>query len=44
MDKGEIIDFRDAMIAAIAIENDLTLVTRNNFHFKRITDLKLELW
>jgi predicted nucleic acid-binding protein len=44
MDKGEIIDFRDAMTAAIAIENDLTLVTRNNFHFKRITDLKLELW
>ena len=42
--KGEIIDFRDAMIAGIAIENDLTLVTRNNFHFKRIKDLKLELW
>ena len=42
--KGEIIDFRDAMIAGIAIENNLTLVTRNNSHFKRIKDLKLELW
>jgi predicted nucleic acid-binding protein len=42
--KGEIIDFRDAMIAGISIENDLTLLTRNNFHFKRIKDLKLELW
>ena len=42
--KGEIIDFRDAMKAGIAIENNLTLVTRNNSHFKRIKDLKLELW
>ena len=42
--KGETIDFRDAMIASIAIENNLTLVTRNNAHFKRIKDLKLELW
>ena len=42
--KGETIDFRDAMIAAISIENNLTLVTRNNAHFKRIKDLNLELW
>jgi predicted nucleic acid-binding protein len=42
--KGETIDFRDAMIASIAIENNLTIVTRNNTHFKRIKDLKLELW
>ena len=42
--KGEIIDYRDAMIAAIAIENDLTLVTRNEAHFTRIKSLNLEIW
>jgi predicted nucleic acid-binding protein len=42
--KGETIDFRDAMIAAIAIENGLTLVTRNISHFKRIKNLKTEKW
>jgi predicted nucleic acid-binding protein len=44
MTKGETIDFRDAMIAAIALENGLTLVTRNISHFKRIKDLKTEKW
>ena len=43
-EKGEPIDYRDAMIAAIAIENDLTLVTRNKSHFKRIKNLKLGTW
>jgi tRNA(fMet)-specific endonuclease VapC len=43
-EKGEPIDYRDAMIAAIAIENDLTLVTRNKSHFNRIKNLKLETW
>jgi len=42
--KGETIDFRDAMIAAIAVENSLTLVTRNKSHFKRIKDLQVESW
>jgi tRNA(fMet)-specific endonuclease VapC len=42
--KGETVDFRDSMIAAISIENGLTLVTRNGAHFKRIKDLKLEIW
>ena len=42
--KGESIDFRDAMIAAIAIENNLTLVTRNKSHFKRIRTLQTETW
>lgn len=42
--KGVAIDFRDAMIAAIALENDLTLVTRNTFHFDRIKGLKTEKW
>jgi predicted nucleic acid-binding protein len=39
---GEQINYRDAMIAAIALENDLTLVTRNKSHFNRIKSLKLE--
>lgn len=42
--KGVTIDYRDAMIAAIAIENDLTLVTRNTSHFNRIKNLKTETW
>lgn len=43
-EKGKPIDYRDAMIAGIAIENDLTLVTRNKSHFSRIKNLKLETW
>ena len=42
--KGETIDFRDSMIAAIVIENDLTLFTRNKAQFKRIKELKIEVW
>jgi tRNA(fMet)-specific endonuclease VapC len=42
--KGEPIDYKDAMIAAIAIKNNLTLVTRNTSHFCRIKNLKLETW
>jgi tRNA(fMet)-specific endonuclease VapC len=42
--KGETIDYRDAMIAAIAIENGLTLITRNQAHFKRIKGLQTEPW
>jgi tRNA(fMet)-specific endonuclease VapC len=41
---GEPIDYRDTMIAAIALENDLTLVTRNKSRFSRIKSLKLETW
>lgn len=41
---GEPIDYRDAMIAAIVLENDLTLLTRNKAHFSRIKNLKLESW
>ena len=43
-EKGRPIDYRDTMIAAIAIENDLTLVTRNKVHFGRIKNLKLQTW
>jgi len=42
--KGETIDYRDAMIAGIAIENNLVLVTRNRSHFNRVKGLKLEDW
>jgi len=42
--KGEGIDYRDSMIAGIALENDITLVTRNERHFSRIKGLKLEVW
>lgn len=41
---GEPIDYRDAMIAAVALENDLTLLTHNKSHFARINNLKLETW
>jgi tRNA(fMet)-specific endonuclease VapC len=41
---GETIDYRDAMIAAITIENNLILVTRNKAHFKRVKNLKIEEW
>jgi tRNA(fMet)-specific endonuclease VapC len=41
---GEPIDYRDAMIAAIALQNDLTLLTRDKAHFSRIKGLTLETW
>ena len=42
--KGEPIDFRDAMIAGIALEKNLTLLTRNKAHFSRIKDLEVQTW
>ena len=42
--EGEGIDYRDSMIAGIALENDIVLVTRNEKHFSRIKGLKLEAW
>ncbi len=39
--KGEVIDFRDVMIAGIVIENGALLYTRNLKHFRRIKDVKL---
>ena len=42
---GESIDFRDAMIAAISVENGLTLVTSSiKLHFRRINGLQTESW
>ncbi len=42
--KGEQIDFKDALIAGIALENDLTVLTRNQTHFNRIKGLKTKKW
>jgi tRNA(fMet)-specific endonuclease VapC len=42
--RGQPIDYRDAMIAAIAFQNDAVLLTRNAVHFKRIRGLKTESW
>lgn len=39
--QGMLIPDMDLLIAATALENDLTLVTRNFRHFDRITGLKL---
>ena len=42
--KGKPLSFTDIQIAAIAITNQLILVTGNTGHFARITDLKIENW
>ena len=42
--RGELIDDIDLLIAGIAIENEMTLVTNNQSHFGRISGLKTENW
>jgi tRNA(fMet)-specific endonuclease VapC len=42
--KGTLIGGNDLMIAAIALANDLILVTHNTREFGRVTGLKLEDW
>lgn len=42
--KGKEIGHTDTLIAGIAIINEMTLVTNNQKHFKRIKGLKLENW
>ena len=42
--KGLTIGDNDLQIAAIALCNDLTLVTHNTGHFRRISDLVIEDW
>lgn len=41
---GELIDDIDLLIAGIAIENEMTLVTNNENHFGQISGLKIENW
>jgi tRNA(fMet)-specific endonuclease VapC len=43
-EEGQPIDYRDAMIAAIAIQNNAVLLTRNLAHFTRIKGLKTKSW
>jgi len=40
-DAGDLIGFRDALIAAIATTNDMPLATRDTDHFSRIPDLQV---
>lgn len=42
--KGTPIGPNDLMIAAIALANDVTLVTHNTREFARVTSLKIEDW
>jgi tRNA(fMet)-specific endonuclease VapC len=42
--KGITIEFRDSMIAGIALEHRLPLVTRNKRDYSRIPGLTLEEW
>lgn len=41
---GKIVDDIDLLIAGIAIDNDLSLVTNNESHFNRIPGLKIDNW
>ncbi len=40
-EKGDLIGFRDALIAAIVMIHNLTLATRNTDHFSRVPDLEV---
>ena len=42
--KGTMLDLKDAMIAALASDNGLTLVTRNRKDFSRVPGLVVEEW
>ena len=42
--RGVVIGANDLLIAAIALNHDLTLVTHNTAEFARVTGLKLEDW
>ncbi len=44
IEAGEGVGLKDLFIAAIAITNRRTLVTRNTKHFSKIEGLKLETW
>ncbi|MGI9037213.1 MAG: PIN domain-containing protein [Pyrinomonadaceae bacterium] len=42
--RGQIIGDADILIAATALENNLSVVTNNESHFRRITDLQILNW
>ena len=43
-EEGNMLDFRDIMIASIVKYHRMALVTRNVNHFKRIKGLQMEKW
>ncbi|MCL2391027.1 MAG: type II toxin-antitoxin system VapC family toxin [Oscillospiraceae bacterium] len=43
-EQGKLIDDFDMLIAAVALSNEMVLVTNNEKHFERITNLKIENW
>lgn len=43
-EQGELISDGDILVAAIAITNNLVLITNNTSHFSRIKDLQLDNW
>ncbi|MEK6919704.1 MAG: type II toxin-antitoxin system VapC family toxin [Thermoproteota archaeon] len=42
--RGATVDFRDAMIAGIALENRLTVVTRNKADYSKVPGLSIDEW
>jgi len=44
MDKGELLEARDVLVAAIASKYNATIVTKNIKHFSRIEQLVVEEW
>jgi predicted nucleic acid-binding protein len=42
--EGRPLAFADLQIAAVALANDLTLVTGNGKHFQRVPNLRMENW
>jgi len=42
--QGKLIDDFDILISAVALSNDMILVTNNEKHFERIPNLKIENW
>lgn len=42
--RGQLISDADVLIAATAMTHDMTLVTENADHFKRIAGLRIESW
>ena len=41
---GNVIGHNDVLIAGIALENDMVVITNNTNHFGRITDLGIDNW
>ncbi|NOS91376.1 MAG: type II toxin-antitoxin system VapC family toxin [Cyclobacteriaceae bacterium] len=42
--KGSVLDNQDVLIAGIALEHNLVLITNNEKHFSRIPDLQIDNW